>query len=118
MSGGGISTSFTSWMLMPRSFKALKMISRWFEKRLGIGDLLAAQVLDPEDGRVLADHHRRAVAVAQVDDLDRHPLLAQRHGQRREDEGRLRCSARNASFSSGQPLNRTGSKIPSPASAR
>jgi hypothetical protein len=53
------------------------------------GDLSAAQVFDTENRRVIADHHRRAVTVAEIDDLDRHPLLAQRHGQRGEDEGRL-----------------------------
>jgi len=32
-------------------------------------------------------HHGRAVAVAEIDDLDGHTLIAQRHRQRREHEG-------------------------------
>ena len=65
------------------------MMSHWFENRFGHGDLAASQVFDAEDRRVLVDHHRRAVAVAEVDDLERHPLLAERHRQRGEDERRL-----------------------------
>lgn len=54
---------------------------------------LAAQVAQVTRGRVLADHHGRAVPVAEVDDLDRHPLRAQYHRQRRQQERRLDLAA-------------------------
>ena len=49
-----------------------------------------------------------------INNLDRHTLFAQRHRHRRENERRRGVPERYASFNSGQPLKRTGSKILSP----
>ena len=74
---------------MPTLLEGLEDDEALVGEPIGDGDLAAAQVLDSEDLRVLVDHHRRPVAVPQVDDLDRHPLLAERHRQRGEDERRF-----------------------------
>ena len=68
---------------------------------VGHGDRAALQVFDPEDRRVLADHHGGPVAVAEVDDLDRHPLFAERHGHGGEDERRLQVVRQERLFELG-----------------
>ena len=92
MSGGGISTSLMSLIVMPRSFRALKISRNWLENRLGTATRLAAQVLEVVDVGILAHHQGGAVAVAEEDDLARDALLAQRHRHRRQHEGRRRVA--------------------------
>jgi hypothetical protein len=85
MSGGGISSNVVldaQAALLQDAVNDQPLVG----EAVGHGDRLAAQVLDPADGRVLVDHHGGAVAVAEVDDLDRHALFAQRHRHRRQDE--------------------------------
>jgi hypothetical protein len=54
---------------------------------------LAPEVRERADARRLRDHERGAVAMAEVDDLDRQALASQRHRQRRQDERGLELAA-------------------------
>ena len=53
------------------------------------GDGAPAQIGERFDRPVFPHHHGAAVAMAEVDDLDRHALRLERDRQRRDDEGRL-----------------------------
>ena len=54
----------------------------------GHGNGLPAQIRRLKDAAVLVHHHRRTIAVTEIDDLDPHPLLPQRYRHRSENERR------------------------------
>ena len=93
MSGGGISTKRILLASTPSSFISLRMTRFWLLYLLGMAKVRPSRSLRRLRRQVLAHHHRRAVAMAQVGDLHLHALLAQLHGQGRDHEGRVEAAA-------------------------
>src|SRR5262249_43923033 len=81
---------------------------------VGDGNRFPPQVLHAENSGILVDHQRRTVPVPQVNDLDWHPLLTQRHGEGRQDEGRLHVARQVRLFQLGEAVEPNGFNDPVP----
>ena len=109
-SGGAISTILISPGLIPHTFMARKSKQALVGEAAGNGDGAAAHIGKGLDRAVLAHHHRAAVAMAEVDDLDGHALRPKCNRQRRDDEGGLHLVGDERFLDLGKALEQAGQK--------
>ena len=116
MSGGAISTIFTSFSDMPSLASILRRKRKSTAKRLGMAICLPARSWNFLIGRVSAHHDDRARPVTDGDGLDRDVLRCEIHHQRGQHVGGVGLPEMSDSLISGEPLYRLYSKF-APAEA-